>query len=303
MSDQQTPPICDYEGSDYQERFWERGGREYEDLVEGVALERLLPEAGERLLEIGAGAGRHTPRYDGFKQVVLFDYSRTQLKQAQGRLGTSERLLYVVGDAYRLPFCPGVFDCATMIRTLHHIANPPQVLNQVRTVLHQGAVFVLEYANKQNLKAIARWLLQRQEWNPFEREIIEFAPINFNFHPAEVRKWLEEVNLGVDRQLTVSHFRLNLLKRTIPTRFLVKMDSLAQRTGDWWQLSPSVFVRATAEGTDRPTSSDSIFLCPECGATALEQEQKGSRCSHCGRLWGSQDGLIDFKEPLENGNG
>src|SRR5512146_3263018 len=125
-------PICNYEGSDYQDSFWERGGRAYEDAVEAVALRRLLPPGGQRLLEIGAGAGRNTLRYRGFEQVVLLDYSRTQLQQAQQRLGRSERFLYVAADAYRLPFVPGLFDAATMIRVLHHMADAPRVLGQVR---------------------------------------------------------------------------------------------------------------------------------------------------------------------------
>ena len=53
-----TPPVCDYEGSDYQDRFWEEGGRAYEDGAEVLALKRLLPKGGSHLLELGAGAGR-----------------------------------------------------------------------------------------------------------------------------------------------------------------------------------------------------------------------------------------------------
>ncbi len=26
-----TPPVCNYEGSDYQTSFWDEGGRSYED--------------------------------------------------------------------------------------------------------------------------------------------------------------------------------------------------------------------------------------------------------------------------------
>ena len=63
------PPICNYEGSDYQKSFWEQGGRVYEDRAEAIALQRLLPARGELLLELGAGAGRNTPRYTGFKQT------------------------------------------------------------------------------------------------------------------------------------------------------------------------------------------------------------------------------------------
>ncbi len=56
------PPVCDYEGSDYQSSFWEQGDRRYEDQVEAIALRRLLPPGGKLLLEVGAGAGRNTPR-------------------------------------------------------------------------------------------------------------------------------------------------------------------------------------------------------------------------------------------------
>jgi len=71
----QHPPICDYEGSDYQTSFWEQGGRSYEDGAEVVALKRMMPSSGKLLLEVGAGAGRNTPRYTGFERVVLMDYS------------------------------------------------------------------------------------------------------------------------------------------------------------------------------------------------------------------------------------
>ena len=80
-------PVCDYEGSDYQEAFWDRADRAYEDRVEAIALRRLLPAGGKRLLELGAGAGRNTARYQGFDQIVLLDYSRTQLEQALAKHG------------------------------------------------------------------------------------------------------------------------------------------------------------------------------------------------------------------------
>lgn len=82
-----TPPIIDYEGSDYQSTFWDQSNRQYEDSAEMTALKRLLPPGGDLLLELGAGAGRNTPRYAGYKRVVLLDYSLTQLIQAQERLG------------------------------------------------------------------------------------------------------------------------------------------------------------------------------------------------------------------------
>ena len=56
METKNTPPVCDYEGSDYQTSFWDQGGREYEDRTEAIALKRLLPSYGNLMLELGAGA-------------------------------------------------------------------------------------------------------------------------------------------------------------------------------------------------------------------------------------------------------
>ena len=63
--------------------------------------------------------------------------------------------------------CTGLFDAATMIRTLHHMVEPRLALEQVRRVLQREAVFILEFANKRNLKSILRYALRRQNWNPF----------------------------------------------------------------------------------------------------------------------------------------
>lgn len=296
------PPVIDYEGSDYQTSFWAIGGREYEDQVEGIALQRLLPKSGKLLLELGAGAGRNTPRYKGFERVVLLDYSRTQLCQAQERLGTGDRYIYVAADVYRLPFVPGQFDAATLIRTLHHLVEPRLALGQVRQVLQPGGAFILEFANKRNFKAIARYLLGRQSWNPFSLEPVEFVTLNFDFHPKAVRSWLEESGFTVRRQLTVSHFRLGLLKRTLPVGLLVWMDGLAQWTGDLWQVTPSVFVRAEALGDaplkNQPGVSDAaMFRCPECGQHPLTDFGDRLACPACGRLWLIQDGIYDFRQP------
>ncbi len=290
------PPICDYEGSDYQTSFWDQGGRAYEDQAEAVALRRLLPPNGELLLELGAGAGRNTPRYHGFERVVLLDYSLTQLQQAQERLGKSDRYIYVAGDVYRLPFVDSLFDAATMIRVLHHLAEAPQALAQIRRVLKVQSTFILEFASKLNLKAILRYFLRKQEWSPFTPEQVEFVPLNFDFHPKTVRIWLDEVGFEIERQLTVSHFRIGLLKRLVPTKLLVALDSLAQLTGNWWQLTPSVFVKSKATGVnDVQPNIDAFFRCPNCENNTLEETSESLNCPGCGTTWPIVNGIYDFR--------
>jgi SAM-dependent methyltransferase len=299
-----TPPVCNYEGSNYQTSFWDKGGREYEDRTEAIALKRLLPQSGRVLLELGAGAGRNTPRYLGFDRVVLLDYSRTQLRQAQERLGMPGRYVYVAADVYRLPFVDSLFDAATMIRVLHHMADAPKALGQMKKVMQPGGVFILEFANKHNLKAILRYWLGRQAWNPFSLEPVEFADLNFDFHPKAIRSWLGELGFVIERTLTLSHFRVGWLKKIVPTRILVFFDSLLQWTGAWWQLTPSVFVRAKGETVesmlvDPPLNVISMFKCPDCGGHPLEKKEEYLECMTCGKRWGVMDGIFDFRTPIE----
>ncbi len=291
----ETPPVCSYENSDYQAAFWEQGGRAYEDAVEAIALRRLLPpKGGRRMLELGAGAGRNSLRYQNYQQVVLLDYSRTQLEQARQRLGESGRFTFVAADIYHLPFAGGLFDGATMIRTLHHMADARRALDQVRQALQPGATFILEFANKKNIKSILRYALRRQSWSPFSPEPIEFAPLNFDFHPATVRSWLNLAGFAFERQLTVSHFRVGWMKRHLPLGLLVRMDSLAQLTGGWWQLSPSVFTRNRATGETALAPEGAFFRCPACGSP-LEDTSPSIACPSCGRVYPVEGGIYDFR--------
>ena len=287
-----TPPVCSYEGSDYQSSFWEKGGRAYEDACEAIALKKLLPQHGSHLLELGAGAGRNTPRYTGYQKITLLDYSRTQLEQAKARLGEDPRYKFIAADVYRLPFVAGTFDGATMIRTLHHMADAPAALAQVRRVLSEEATFILEYANKRNLKSILRYLLKLQEWSPYSSEPVEYLKLNFDFHPAAVRTWMKDAGFRIERTITVSHFRIGFLKRILPTGVLAFLDSLAGLTGNCWQLSPSVFLSATALG--KSAAADSYFCCPAC-QTPLADTPPLIRCSKCSKTYAVKGGIYDFR--------
>ncbi len=291
-----TPPVCSYEGSDYQTSFWEKGGRAYEDACEAIALKKLLPKSGLHLLELGAGAGRNTPRYAGYEKITLLDYSRTQLEQARARLGDSPRYRYIAADVYRLPFAEGVFDGATMIRTLHHMQDPQAALSQVRHVLAENATFILEYANKRNVKSMLRYLFKKQSWSPYTLDAVEYLPLNFDFHPAAIRGWMTKAGFRIERTITVSHFRVGFLKRALPTGFLAWLDSLAGLTGNCWQLSPSVFLNSTALGPS--AAAQGFFKCPAC-QNPLEDTPLVIKCKKCGKKYPVKDGIYDFRLDVE----
>jgi len=306
VTSQAVRPVCDYEGSAYRTEFWGQG-REYEDGAERVALCHLLPPAGRRLIDIGGGYGRLFPLYSSYDEVVLFDYALSQLRQGRELWGDAgpdgkPRYTYVAGDFYRFPFAPGLFDTVTMVRTLHHAADAPAALRGVAQILASNGAFVLEFANKRNLKAILRHLLRQQDWSPFDWEPVEFVKLNFDFHPAWMRERLAEVGLQVQKTRTVSHFRVGLLKRVVPTGLLVALDRLVQPTGALCQLSPSVFVRC--RGSNKASSpAGAFFRCIVCGSMMLVEEGDALSCTDCGARFAIRDGIYDFKAPLEGGAG
>ncbi len=296
--DNPTPRICDYEGSAYRADFWEGQGRAYEDLAERAAVRRLLPPHGRRIAHLGAGFGRMTDELSGYDQVIVLDYSRTMLQDAQARLGTGSRYVYVAADIYQLPLAPGSCDAALMERVIHHFADVPAALAQVRSVLAPGAAFVLEFASKRNLKAIARYVLRRQRWSPFDLEPVEFVELNFDFHPAYMARALAAAGFQTEQRLAVSYFRLGLLKRALPSSLLVGLDRLLQPTGQFAPFSPSVFTLNRAVGDMPPAAlGGPLFKCLRCGAP-LHPDGDSVACPNGDGRWAFHDGIYDFKTPL-----
>jgi len=294
------PPVIDYEGSDYRSRFWEGQGRSYEDRVERIALRRLLPPRGDTLIDLGAGFGRLADEYQGYRRVVLFDYSRSLLREAQERLGDDPRFIYVAGNWYNLPFVDGLFDALVQVRTIHHAADVPALFGELARVAYPAGHYILEFASKRNLKAMLRYHLRRQTWSPYEPEPVEFAALNFDFHPDWIRERLCEAGFEPEEIRAVSYFRLQPLKRLVPTGLLAALDRALQPAGRWVQLTPSVFVRSANPRGNAPAPSGAFFACPSCRTPLPDREETPPRliCPSCGLIWQVENNLFDFKEPV-----
>lgn len=291
-----SPPICDYEGSSYRNDFWQGQGREYEDAAERIALRALLPASGRRLLDIGAGFGRLASLYDGFDQVVLLDYSHSQLVEAQRELG-DERFIYVAADIYRLPLVQDAVDTAVMVRVLHHIADVPAVLEQISRVVCAEGHFILEHANKRHLKNISRYLIGRGP-NPFDRAPLEFAELHYDLHPAWVRNGLKATGFHIHSSRAVSMLRIQVLKRWVPLGILLGLERLLQRPLAPLAISPSIFLATTnpKSAASRTLAPDSaLFRCIACGHAPLQSVADGLVCPQCNEHWPLVEGVYVFK--------
>jgi len=292
--DQRAPNVCDYEGSDYRQRFWTRE-RRYEDLAERQGLRRLLPPEGEAVADLGAGFGRLIELYQGYRRIFLVDYSRTLLQQARQEHLGDDRFTYIASDIRRLPLASDAFDTVLTVRVLHHLRDVPDAIAEAARVLVAGGHYLLEFANKRHLKAIVRYLLHRQGWNPFDKQPVEFAELNFDFHPAYIGHHLVEAGLRPERRLALSLFRLQLLKQGLGPRRLAGLETLAQPLASLYPLSPSVLLCSRADKPQRPRPG--YFLaCPYCHAR-IEMERQRAVCRACRLHWPEHNGIYDFKGP------
>lgn len=293
-----TPRVIDYEGSKYSTEFW-NPEREYEDRAERIAIQAMLPPRGQRLIDIGAGAGRLGDMYLGYDEVILMDYARSTVIEARDRWQHDRRFKFVAADLYQLPFVDAAFDTVVMIRVIHHIVDVARALGNIAAVLRPNGAFVFEFANKRNLKSMARYALGRQRWSPYDRSPVEFVELNFDFHPEWMQTQLQHAGFEIKSKRAVSTFRVGALKRLLGAKRLAAIDGVLQRPLAALAVSPSMFVAVNPlPSRERGSSGDGLFACPLCREPLPAAPTNDElRCTN-GHRWSTRNNVFDFKTPL-----
>jgi SAM-dependent methyltransferase len=244
-----SPPLATYEDLGYRDVFW--ASRSYEDACDRVALRALLPKlpaSGSRLIEAGAGFGRLAGEYQAFDAVVLLDASEVHVESARGELASDPRFAVALGDVLAIPEPDASFDVAVMVRVLHHFEDPGPAIRELGRIVRPGGALVLEYANKRNLKSIARRLLGRQSWSPFEPGSVAYKPFHYDHSPMSVRRALRAAGFRVERTRAVSLFRLPAITRAVSPELLARLEAPLQEPLGSVTPAPSVFVLARKLG-------------------------------------------------------
>ena len=289
------PKIISYEGSSYKTDFWEGQGREFEDTTERRALQRLLPPSGGTIIEVGAGFGRLADLYSHYEQIILVDYSLSLLSEAKKTFGGNPKYKFIAANVYNLPFTDNLADTIVMIRVAHHLESVKMALSEIQRVLQGEQVFILEFANKRNIKAIARYLLKRQSWSPFDKSPYEFVPLNYDFHPDWMKQAIQEAGFRTEEALAISNFRLPAIKKRVSPQTLAKIDNAIAGPGAALSLSPSILTKNIA--TKPKGMVDGLFQCPKCGSRTLKHTEDAIICLDCDSLWPIRDGIFDFRYP------
>ena len=235
-------PLATYEDLGYRDVFW--AARTYEDACDRIALRALLPSGGARLIEVGAGFGRLADEYAGYERVVLLDSSEVHVAAASETLGGDPTFEIYLGDALALPFPDAAFDVAVCVRVLHHFNDPRPLIAELGRIVRPGGVLVLEFANKRNLKSIARRLLRRQSWSPFASGSVAYKPYHYDHAPVDVRRALRIAGFTIERMRAVSLFRVPGLSRRVSPTFLAQVETPLQEPLGSITPGPSVFLLA-----------------------------------------------------------
>jgi SAM-dependent methyltransferase len=118
-----------------------------------VDYDRLGLRAGDRLLDLGCGAGRHA--FEALRRgavVTAFDYDEGELKDVAamatamagaGEIGPGGRASSVRGDATQLPFSDGTFDRIIAAEVLEHIDDDVAAIGELARVLRPGGTLAV----------------------------------------------------------------------------------------------------------------------------------------------------------------
>ena len=112
-----------------------------------VDYDQLGLRAGERLLDLGCGGGRHA--YEALRRgarVTALDASESELKDVATLMGEMEREdggaggsgAVVCADAVAMPFRPGSFDRVIASEVLEHVSGDQAAMAELARVLRPG---------------------------------------------------------------------------------------------------------------------------------------------------------------------
>ena len=294
--------IVDYEDYDYRE-FWSGKKRSYEHLSEIYALKKLISKKGKRFIDIGGGYGRLSSTYINlFPQTVLLDYSLKNLSVAKKELSrrSKSKIFFVASDAYDMPFKNFTFDFAISIRLLHHLTQPQNFFDEISRILTPQSFFILEYANKRNLKRMGKFLIRKGTENPFFYEPSMIGKNIYNFHPKFISDKLKLAEFEILKILSVSNFRLNFIKNIINPEILSRIDNIVQLPLGLIKTGPSIFVLSQKRDEKIKKISSAIekipWKCIYCKSDIIDEKEDELICNQCGAKFPIIGGIYDFRK-------
>lgn len=135
--------------------MYDRMTRKSEEAGLSAMRERLLADAGGRVLEIGGGTGANLAHYDAkVESLVITDPEPAMLRRLQSRAHEQAPLAEILrAPAEDLPFEDGSFDTVVSTLVLCGVDDQARALREIRRVLEPGGCFLfLEHVRSDDPK-------------------------------------------------------------------------------------------------------------------------------------------------------
>ena len=229
--------------------------RRYEHEAEILALRSLIakiPKA-KNILEIGAGYGRLTPSYVSYaSKITLSDPSAKLLNLAKKNL-PYKKIEYVKSKLENLTSKVEnqSVDLVVIVRVLHHIKDVDKAFFTVNKLLKKNGHFILEFANKQNIKTTFFEMLRGNLTYPLDifpkdrrsKKGMRKCRLPFcNYHPDLIIEKLKNHHFEIVDKRSVSNIRSPLLKKFLIPEVLVFCERYLQRPLSYINFGPSIFL-------------------------------------------------------------
>jgi demethylmenaquinone methyltransferase/2-methoxy-6-polyprenyl-1,4-benzoquinol methylase len=155
----------------------------------------LAPQAGERILDVGAGTGASTVELvrDGAYAVGV-DLSLGML--AAGRQARPE-LPLLAADALALPFADASFGVVTMSFALRNTVDPVAALRELHRVTRPGGrLVVCEFSHPTNAAFRAVYLSYLVRALPGIARLVASNPVAYEYLAESIQEWPDQRELA-----------------------------------------------------------------------------------------------------------
>ena len=163
-----------------------------------VDFGRLGLQAGDRVLDVGSGAGRHA--FEAHRRgahTVAYDRNAGDVKDAAAMLGAMRLAgeapagalgTAVNGDALRLPFADGAFDRVIAAEVLEHVLEDAAAVAELARVLRPGGTLAV---------TVPRWWPEKVCWalsEEYHAPFVEGGHVRI-YTEQELRRKLDDAGL------------------------------------------------------------------------------------------------------------
>lgn len=228
--------------------YWD--GRDYENAAERIALKRLLKgKHFKHAADIGGGYGRLCVFLKDYAdKVTLAEPSQQQLDIGKDFLKGHKGIDMVLTQTEDLKLKDKSVDLITVIRVMHHLPEPAASFAELKRVLTDDGMIILEVANNAHGLNRLRYALKGKKVpeQPVDirskknRRDDEIAFVNH--HPKTVIKQLAHEGLKVEKILSVSNLRSPGLKKVMPRGLMLTIEKSLQKPLAKSFFGPSTFL-------------------------------------------------------------